>query len=45
MLPRRRFFINDVFKENIRAAKKVKENWELFSATKQNLEMINSSVN
>ena len=32
------FFINDVFEENMHAAKQSEWNWELFSATKQSLE-------
>ena len=32
------FLINDVFEENMHAAKQSKWNWELFSATKQSLE-------
>ena len=32
------FLINDVFEENMHAAKQSEWNWELFSATKQSLE-------
>ena len=41
MLPRRRFFLSMMYsKKTYVLPNKVKENWELFSATKQSLEKL-----